>query len=219
MSVSHTKKCCIRHGCDFAHGPSTTCPVETGKDLQHGPCSVCEDSREFGEWYGMTKTPYWRTASPEERVALAQYSPREFPVWLLTVDAVVLAVDEDETAEPHVLLIKRGNYPYKGSWALPGGFIDVGEAPADAALRELREEAGLEVETAAQIGAFGTPNRDPRGPAVSIAHFCPVTTKDGVMPQVYAGDDAVEAGWFKVTEVKKMDLAFDHKDMIKVVLG
>lgn len=171
--------------------------------------------------YGPGST-YFDAASPEEQQFLTDYDPKQFPVWLVTVDMVVLAVDpEDQTVEPQVLLIKRGNFPHKGEWALPGGFIDTTENPREAAIRELREEAGLDVTHAVQIGAFGAVGRDPRGPSISVAHFAPVNMIDGTPPKVYAGDDAVKAQWFSATKVKEMGeqvLAADHYRMIEAVL-
>lgn len=160
---------------------------------------------------------YYKQASVAEKKSLTSYDPRKFPVWVVTVDMVVLAVSEDLTEEPQVLLIKRGKYPFKGQWALPGGFIETDENPREAAIRELKEEAGLDVLEAVQIGAFGAVGRDPRGPSVSIAHLSVVGLIDGQPPEVYAGDDAVEAQWFKVTEVPNLELAFDHIRMIEVV--
>ncbi len=124
---------------------------------------------------------------------------------LLTVDIIVLA----EAQVPDILLIRRGNDPFKGSWALPGGFVDPGEDLSEAARRELKEETGVSaVQEFIEVGAFGKPGRDPRGRTVSVAYLIIVD----IIPSVSAGDDAREAMWFKVDDLP--DLAFDHQQII-----
>lgn len=132
----------------------------------------------------------------------------------VTVDTVVLARDADEQFT-HVLLIKRKNPPFQGSWALPGGFLD----PTDktlrlAAARELWEETGLALETLWQVGAWGTPDRDPRGYTVTVAF---VGVVDGPLPDVQGQDDALEAEWVEIN-FGNMNLAFDHDDIINRAL-
>jgi len=119
----------------------------------------------------------------------------------LTVDCVVF------DAAGRLLLIKRGHAPFKGRYALPGGFVDFGETVEAAALRELREETGLKGRILAQVGVYSDPKRDPRGHSVSVAFL--VETKGA--PK--GGDDAASAefveGW------KKLKLAFDHDKIVK----
>ena len=98
----------------------------------------------------------------------------------LAVDAAVRRGDE-------VLLIQRGNEPWKGAWALPGGFVDYGEDPTDAVLRELEEETGLKGEIVRLLDAKGDPNRDPRKHIVSIVYLI---AADG---EPVGGDDAADA--------------------------
>lgn len=163
---------------------------------------------------------YYEQASEAERKVLNAYDPSKFPVWLLTVDMVVLAVAKDDiTVEPLTLLIKRKNHPFKGQWALPGGFINTDENPTEAAIRELQEETGLVVEFAAQVGAFGAVGRDPRGPSVSVAYMTVVAQENGEGPEVKAADDAAEARWFKVTEIPDLGLAFDHARILETVIA
>lgn len=119
----------------------------------------------------------------------------------LTTDVVLLAGGSANS----VLLIERGNDPFKGSWALPGGFVEVGERVHEAAIRELAEETGvaLEVELAL-LGVYDTPGRDPRGPTVSVAYVHRSATE---LP-ASGGDDAARALWFALDALPP--LAFDH---------
>jgi 8-oxo-dGTP diphosphatase len=119
---------------------------------------------------------------------------------MLTVDVVVLTLEE----YPRVLLIQRGNPPFAGSWALPGGFVEKGERTIDAAPRELAEETGLHVGVPALLGVYDTPGRDPRGWTVSIVYLARVRDATAVA----GADDASDARWFDVGELP--ELAFDH---------
>lgn len=122
----------------------------------------------------------------------------------VTVDIIAI----DYTGEK-ILLIERKNNPFKGMWALPGGFVDENEDLVDAAHRELKEETSIEVETLIQVGAFGKPGRDPRQHTVSVAF----TGKASSNAKVQAADDAKEARWFDRNKLP--NLAFDHADIIK----
>ena len=124
----------------------------------------------------------------------------------LTVDVVALGLDADEPKR--VLLIKRKNPPFQDHWALPGGFVDPGESPDVAARRELLEETRLKVTDLQQIGAYGEPDRDPRGHTVSVAFVAPVAGQ----PKVEAADDAADVGWFDLSDLPA--LAFDHDRII-----
>lgn len=106
-----------------------------------------------------------------------------------------------------ILLIKRKNVPYKGSWALPGGFVEVDERVIAGAVRELKEETGIAVkeDELRFIGYFDAPNRDPRGRLISFA-FEVMANAEVI---VKAGDDAGEAQWFALNELPEM--AFDHQ--------
>lgn len=110
----------------------------------------------------------------------------------------------------NVLLIKRKNDPFKGEWAIPGGFVGENENLEDAAKRELAEETGVKVKTIEQVRAFGTPGRDPRGRTISIAFLGWIDCEENA---AVAGDDATEAKWFKLDELP--ELAFDHAEIIK----
>ncbi|MDL2272312.1 NUDIX hydrolase, partial [Desulfovibrio sp. OttesenSCG-928-I05] len=109
-----------------------------------------------------------------------------------------------------VLLIKRGHEPFKGRWALPGGFLEKGEDPMEGAARELAEETHVTGVPLAQVGAFGRPDRDPRGHVISIA-YCAVLPDDK-KSSVQADDDATDARWFDLAALPP--LAFDHDEII-----
>jgi 8-oxo-dGTP diphosphatase len=120
---------------------------------------------------------------------------------LLTVDCVVF--DRDD----RLLLIRRGHAPFKGRYALPGGFVDVGETVEQAALRELHEETGVEGKIVRLIGVYSDPKRDPRGHTVSTAFLVrPRSTK------VRGGDDAASAAF--VADWRGRKLAFDHNTIL-----
>lgn len=135
----------------------------------------------------------------------------DFPRPAVTVDLVVFALDG---ASIRVLMVRRRVDPYRDSWAIPGGFLDVDEAPATAALRELREETGLaEVEDLAPIGFYGAVDRDPRGRVISLAHAAVVRPP---LPPVGGGDDAAEAAWLEPSEIE--NFAFDHREILAQAL-
>lgn len=134
------------------------------------------------------------------------------PPVLLTVDLVILTL---RSSALHVLVIERGIEPYKGHWALPGGFIsDAGEDIVDAAHRELQEEADLDTASLhlEQLGAYGRPDRDPRGRIVSVAHLAIAPG----LPEPIAGTDASAASWCAVEEFTsgRRALAFDHRQIL-----
>jgi 8-oxo-dGTP diphosphatase len=124
----------------------------------------------------------------------------------LTVDIVLFHRSGVDT---EVLLIKRGREPFKGRWALPGGFVDEDESLEAAAARELREETGLRGIKLEQLAAFGDPGRDPRGHTVSVVFYGTVSNR-GV---VIADDDAAEAEWHSASHPPK--LAFDHRRILR----
>lgn len=108
-----------------------------------------------------------------------------------------------------LLLIRRRNPPFQGQFALPGGFVDVGETIEAAALRELKEETGLDGKIAGLIGVYSDPKRDPRFHTVSIAFL--VTVDDGATP--IGGDDANSAEF--VVHWENTELAFDHRRIVE----
>ena len=130
-----------------------------------------------------------------------------FPRPAVTTDTLVFRWG-DHCIE--VLLIKRKKEPYLGFWALPGGFLEIEETPEDGAMRELREETGLDIEVLKEVGTFGEIDRDPRGRTITIA-FYTFINQTGPMP--VAKSDAVEIGWTSVKELPEM--AFDHKEILQ----
>lgn len=131
----------------------------------------------------------------------------DYPHPALTVDVVAFTQHE---GQPRVLLIRRRKPPFAGAWALPGGFVDVGESLEEAARRELEEETGLRDLQLKQFHAFGDPGRDPRGHTVTVAYWSWVPSD--VMNHVRGGDDAAEARWWPLDDLPP--LAFDHADII-----
>lgn len=140
------------------------------------------------------------------------YDIRDFPPFAVTVDLVALTIRDDRLS---VLLVRRGREPFRGRWALPGGFVQRGPGKRDesldeAAAREFEEETGLPLEAAylTQLGAYGDPGRDPRGNIVTVAYLA--VAPSGREPR--AGGDAAAARWQPVGLVLsgKLKLAFDH---------
>ena len=131
---------------------------------------------------------------------------RDYPRAALTVDCVVFGLDEGDLK---VLLIQRGLAPFEGCWALPGGFLRLDETLEQAALRELREETGIEKVYLEQLYTFGDLDRDPRERVVTIAYYALVKLSDH---RVCAATDARRAAWFCVDD--RPALAFDHQRVV-----
>ena len=132
----------------------------------------------------------------------------DWPRPMVTVDAVVFGVFQNKAK---LLLINRKKEPFKGKWALPGGFVGIDEELEDAVARELAEETGLENIKLEQMHTFGKCGRDPRGRQITIA-FMGIVTKGGT--KIKAGDDAAKAQWFDIEGLPK-DMAFDHSDVAR----
>lgn len=120
----------------------------------------------------------------------------------LTVDCVVF----DPTGR--VLLIRRRHEPFKGGYALPGGFVDIGETVEDACRRELHEETGISARDLRLVGVYSDPSRDPRGHTVSVAFLAHLAAP----AEAAAGDDAAAAEW--VADWREQKLAFDHAQIL-----
>src|SRR6476661_6608292 len=139
------------------------------------------------------------------------YDPSQFPAFAVTVDVVILTMSEGLL---HVLLVCRGEAPFKGMWAIPGGFKRPTETLDEAALRELREETGVDsASLLKQFGAYGDPGRDPRMNVVTIAYLAVLRDVGAVV----AGTDAAAAALVPVADALsgKIDLAFDHSRIVR----
>jgi 8-oxo-dGTP diphosphatase len=136
----------------------------------------------------------------------------KYPRMLVTVDALVF-LKEPSNQTPKILLIQRKNNPYKGYFALPGGFVEMCELLKDAVTRELFEESGLQGVELTQLAAFDKIDRDPRDRNICIAYYGFTTPENA---QVNGGDDAEKAEWFSIDNLPV--LAFDHSDVIKFAI-
>lgn len=129
----------------------------------------------------------------------------KYPHPAVTTDCVIFGFDGSEL---QVLLIERGIEPFKGKWAFPGGFLNMDETAREGALRELKEETGLEKAYIEQFNTYSDPGRDPRERVITIAHYALVRIQE-----VKGGDDAAKAQWFPIDEVPQ--LAFDHDKILR----
>ena len=139
------------------------------------------------------------------------YDPSSFPAFAVTVDVVILTMTAGKL---HVLLISRGEEPFKGMWAIPGGFKRPNETLDEAAKRELVEETGLDVASLlTQFGAYGDPGRDPRLNVVTVAYLAVLRDVGSVV----AGSDAAVAALVPVSDALRgrIDLAFDHLQILR----
>ena len=127
----------------------------------------------------------------------------------LTVDAVAVRGSGEDR---EVLLIRRGHEPWKGCWAFPGGFVDVGEKPEDAVARELLEECNIVGKACGIITVRGEPEREPRGHGVTIFYQMEL---DEISSEPVAGDDAAHAEWVKLSEVELENMGADHAEILK----
>lgn len=155
------------------------------------PYSVLDDDRQPGKFNSMTKK------SADIQVA---------------VDATVFGYSRQDGVS--VLLVQRKYAPFKGEWALPGGFVGTEESLEDAVCRELREETGIEVNYLEQLYTFGTPHRDPRQRIISVAYYALV--KSGRYQALKASTDAEKAQWFPIDELPRV--AFDHQTIIDTAI-
>jgi len=135
----------------------------------------------------------------------------DWPRPMVSVDAAVFALSGKKAK---LLLIKRGNEPFKGQWALPGGYVSIDEELEDAIVRELQEETGVVGVQLEQMRAFGKCGRDPRGRQITIVF---IGIADKKQTKAKAGDDAAKAKWFDIEKLPK-NLAFDHNEVTKFAI-
>jgi 8-oxo-dGTP diphosphatase len=138
---------------------------------------------------------------------LAYFYP--YPRASLTVDAVIFKRFEDNY---QVLLIERDNPPFKGKWALPGGFLDMHETLEEAVVRELQEETSLSGIELEQLHAFSSIDRDPRGRTISVIFWGILENKQ----EAKAGDDASKTHWYDINNLPS--LAFDHDEVLQLAI-
>lgn len=139
------------------------------------------------------------------------YDPSQYPPFAVTVDVVILTMSEGELK---VLLVRRGQAPFEGEWAIPGGFKRPTETLDEAAKRELTEETGVDAaRLLTQFGAYGDPGRDPRMSVVTIAYLAVLRDVGAVV----AGSDAADARLVSVKKVLngEVELAFDHERIVR----
>jgi 8-oxo-dGTP diphosphatase len=139
------------------------------------------------------------------------YDPGKFPAFAVTVDVVILTMAEGVL---HVLLVRRGEEPFQGMWAVPGGFKRPEETLDEAARRELSEETGVDVPSLlTQFGAYGDPERDPRMNVVTVAYLAVLRDVGAIV----AGTDAAEAALTPVSDLLevRIELAFDHLQIVR----
>lgn len=142
-------------------------------------------------------------------MSVPDYDPRAYPPFAVTVDLVVLTIRGEDLT---VLLVTRGQAPFRGRLALPGGFVRPGEGLGEAAARELAEEAGLAIGTVhlEQLASYGSPDRDPRMRVVTVAYLALAPG----MPEPRPGTDAAAASWVPVATATTHALAFDHGQVL-----
>jgi 8-oxo-dGTP diphosphatase len=145
-----------------------------------------------------TARPFYTTGTQEVQILAGLETPK------LMVDVVIPSDDG-------VVLVRRGSEPFEGQWALPGGFVEVGETVRQAAVREAAEETGLAVEVSRLVGVYSEPDRDPRGHNVSIAFLARV-----LGGQMQASTDAAEV---ELLDPATVELAFDHRRIIADAIG
>ncbi len=163
------------------------------------------------------------SAADDEASFLAHYSLEKYPRPSVAADIVALTLRSEPTGNwraperrrAAILLVRRGGHPFKGRWALPGGFLQPGESLEECARRELREETGLEASALVPLAPRSKPGRDPRGWILSCPYLCIVTAgAEGVR----GGDDAAAAEWRELAEPGRR-LAFDHDEILAGALA
>ena len=163
------------------------------------------------------------SAADDEASFLASYRLDKYPRPSVAADIVALTLRSEPTGNwraperrrAAILLVTRGGHPFKGSWALPGGFLQPGESLEECARRELREETGLEASALVPLAPRSAPGRDPRGWLLSCPYLCIVTAgAEGVR----GGDDAAAAEWRALAEPGRR-LAFDHDEILAGALA
>lgn len=149
----------------------------------------------------------------EIQTVFTQRYTYDYPRPAVTVDVILFAFQNDTLT---VLLVRRTQDPYAGTWALPGGFIGEHEALYDAALRELKEETNVSDVYLEQLYTFGQPDRDPRARVITVAYFALLSVDELAQQQVHGGGDTSEARWWNIYALP--ELAFDHRNILQYAL-
>lgn len=164
-----------------------------------------------GDWFPSLKVEYNQIKEYREKSQMKGFN---FPSVFVTTDAVI-------TQSGYVLLIKRGGFPFKDCWALPGGYLDKGKFIVENMIKELREETKLKVPDKVLKGSikavevFDHPDRDPRGRVITHGFHIDLGYPDEKLPKVKGSDDAKHAEWVKLSDVTSEMMAFDHYHIIK----
>lgn len=132
----------------------------------------------------------------------------EYPHPAVTVDVVIFTIRDRQLK---LLLIRRAGEPYRGKWALPGGFVQMAEGLKEAARRELEEETGVSGVYLEQLYTFGRPDRDPRERVITVAYYALIPSEK---VELRAATDAEAVGWFGMDELP--ELAFDHAEIVEM---
>lgn len=151
------------------------------------------------------------TVRAGEQEFLASYDASKYERPSVTTDVIIFTIRDGDLK---VLLIKRGGHPYKGMWAIPGGFITMDESLEESARRELFEETAVKDVYLEQLYTFGDPHRDPRTRVISVVYF--VLVEANQIKEVRSGSDAQEAKWFSMYNLP--ELAFDHARILDYAL-
>ena len=171
---------------------------------------IIDNANIGGIWEGLT-TEYREIKKYREKSQMKGFN---FPSVFVTTDAVI-------TQSGYILLIKRGGFPFKDCWALPGGYLDKGQFVVDNMIKELREETCVKIPAKVLKGSiksqeiFDHPDRDPRGRVITHGFHIDLGYPNEKLPKVKGADDAKEAKWFPLSEVTSEMMAFDHYHIIK----
>jgi bifunctional NMN adenylyltransferase/nudix hydrolase len=192
---------------EYSSYPTESMSVQSRKVMTN----IILNNSKIGQFWDNLYQEYNEIKNYREKSQMVGFN---FPSVFVTTDAVL-------TQSGYILLIKRGNFPFKGYWALPGGYLDKGKFIVDNMIKELHEETCVKVPPKVLKGSikgvhiFDHPDRDPRGRVITHGFHIDLGYPDEKLPKVKGADDAVEAKWFHLSEVTSEMMAFDHYSIIK----